>query len=864
MVIAGLAHVIVGEPFVIRGAGGQFRFIKSTLPVAAATRRAAMTSPSGPWAASAGALCDECQKLPPILFEPGSSATHRLLVGPGGVPKLRQGIQGGCRLCITVSDALRAGPNPTDLALPLAPAPGEDGVLLSTEWTPLRPGEHTTRKHTWSSENSNRLVLESSLGIRKPSSPPLLTLTWGKSNSRSLRFNVRQTAPSTTSKATARREEFRTTWDNYNKDFEVPGLRGLRGGTAHIVSEGVVPTINFQLLSRWLDECQQNHQKCAFVGDRVLATGFSLPTRLIYCGQDGPLRLVDASDIPRNEDGFGPPYTALSYRWGDPSLSSMTTKANVVASMKGLKFEDLPLTLQHAIEITREIKVAYIWIDALCIVQDDEASKEREVSTMDLIYSMAICLISASASPNTRAGFLPPSAPDNAAVRAHVQPFTLNAGLDHGSLSVTIQPYLADWGNALTNGPVYSRGWCFQERQLSKRLVHFTEKQMLWECRTSVASEDHPAMVSLSQVDLLFTPNWPPRITVGRTTDVTMLRGDPRRTRAWYVDWCRVIEAYSGRTLSFPTDRLPALAGLAAFFEMKLGITEAPGVYHYLAGLWMDDFAMGLAWFPNHVSRQSLQPGEEWPPPLRTASKSEPIGKSDFLRDWHPSWSWIAQPGAVRYPYLDGGKTDRPGINSITLDFQAKDSALPLSYFPFKLTGSSVTFASRHTMRFGAISGSYVCLTSRLAVITLSEGALIKNPDLVRPGPRPKLYSMYRRPVSSLLAGALGRRRPVSADGIIYFDVDPPSLPSGTEIHCLRLGTGPSLFSETDGAVDFGLALLQVRNTFSLDLRGGVIRMDGSSTAEPFPRMRRVGMFEVDVWNDRWPKDAVKYSVVVV
>ncbi|AEO69831.1 uncharacterized protein THITE_2021069, partial [Thermothielavioides terrestris NRRL 8126] len=149
------------------------------------------------------------------------------------------------------------------------------------------------------------------------------------------------------------------------------------------------------LLNQWMDTCQRDHRSyCSYVGDRLLGTGFSSPARLLFCGASG-LRLVDAAELPRDEDGFGPTYTTLSYRWGKPASMHTTTKANLAASMQGLNFESLPLTFQHAILVSRAIGIVYIWIDALCIVQDDEEDKAREISRMDLIYSTSFCVISA-------------------------------------------------------------------------------------------------------------------------------------------------------------------------------------------------------------------------------------------------------------------------------------------------------------------------------------------------------------------------------------------------------------------------------------------------------------------------------------
>ncbi|KAG7284819.1 hypothetical protein NEMBOFW57_009434 [Staphylotrichum longicolle] len=289
----------------------------------------------------------------------------------------------------------------------------------------------------------------------------------------------------------------------------------------------------------------------------------------------------------------------------------------------------------------------------------------------------------------------------------------------------------------------------------------------------------------------------PSRITMERVGDRTLLPWDPRRSRPWIEDWCRVVETYSGRELTYPSDRLLALAGLAAFFERKVYNPRDPDASFYAAG-------------------------------------------------------------PVHYAY-----------SSATTDAPPPPSGLVID-----VTGLKVMRPTQQAhQRFGSVTGGYVGMTGNVAVVTISEDDLIKNEDdlLMLPSlgnQRPKLYTMFRRPQTTRLFMRLmpgnKSRRPASADGIIVFDTDPPQLPPKTRIHCLRLGTGPSAFSSTHGAVDFGLALMEVHNCFELDMRGGVRRMDGQDPREMFPRMRRVGLFEVDVWNKKWPELAVKTSVVVV
>ncbi|KAK1756559.1 heterokaryon incompatibility protein-domain-containing protein [Echria macrotheca] len=825
------------------------------------------------WTTTANAhVCAECQTIPPALFEPGSNVTHRIHQGRNGDENLEKSAQDGCRLCISVLDAIRADQSLDGTGL------DDGGVLLATTWS----GEslfHTTNPSRYDPtpalinlRNAELQALSRDLGVV---TGPLLVISWATSKHRTLRFNVQKTKPDGSATSP---QMYKTTWDDYRLDFSLPDhagfgwVRGSRSLPSQPVSTLPNSQETFTLLNKWLDECQERHGSiCRFVGERVVSANFASPARLIYCGNQGPLCLVQAADLPLDGEGMGPSYTALSYRWGNPASLCTTTKANLQANLYALNFDGLPLTFQHAIQITRAIKVSYIWIDALCIIQDDEADKAKEIFRMDLIYSTAICMISASSSKDPHAGIF---SPRPSTVDAHLRSFTLSSnGAKKGSLSVTIQPFLADWGNAITSGSVYPRGWCFQERLLSKRIIYFTDMRVMWECRWAAASEEYAQMVDVHSAAKIFSPNLPPRVSKDRVQDITILPGDLRRTRPWIEDWCRVIRAYSGRSLTYPSDRLPALAGLAATFGRKLRNPQDPNMSTYLAGMWKDSLAMQICWFPDYTSRPSPKPGDTWPSPLRTAFTFQNIGSADYLDDWLPSWSWISLSGPVHYPYPSGA-IDSPSINGRILGVSDKPGNVLMSDHPMEVTALTIIFPHPQVNdKYGPVKGGYINLTSFLGVVTISEDYLLKEEDLlIRPtttGTRPKLYSMYPSPPPtslSLLARLRreDRRRPASAEGIIYFDTDPPTLPDKTTIHCLRLGTGPSAFSSTYGAVDYGLALMEVDNSFQLDRRGGVRRVDGSSRSERFPRMRRVGLFEVDIWNKKWRAEATVTSVVIV
>ncbi|KAK0639375.1 hypothetical protein B0T16DRAFT_518205, partial [Cercophora newfieldiana] len=124
---------------------------------------------------------------------------------------------------------------------------------------------------------------------------------------------------------------------------------------------------------------------------------------------------------------------------------------------------------------------------------------------------------------------------------------------------------LTDWN------PLRWRAWAFQERELSPRVIHFSENMLLWECRTLRASSELPweecPSYRAAQYPRIPIPNSPAEVV---DLSTAKLRDS----------WFGAIEDYSARALTQEEDRLPALAGLASRFQQGAPETE------YLCGLW--------------------------------------------------------------------------------------------------------------------------------------------------------------------------------------------------------------------------------------------------------------------------------------
>ena len=196
------------------------------------------------------------------------------------------------------------------------------------------------------------------------------------------------------------------------------------------------------------------------------AERFQLPTRLIDVrvgAEDGIVRLALSEMLNPAHDCR---YIALSHCWGaDPDKIPKTIRATLVHHQE--RIDKLTKTFEDAIEVTRQIGVRYLWIDSLCIIQDEATDFERECSQMGLTYARAYCVLSALGAEDGDGGlFIPREFPASSISIIQVE--------------------------AMLEGPLSTRGWAFQEHQLSTRIIHFSKSRLIWECRGCVALEEFP------------------------------------------------------------------------------------------------------------------------------------------------------------------------------------------------------------------------------------------------------------------------------------------------------------------------------------------------------------------------------------
>ena len=358
----------------------------------------------------------------------------------------------------------------------------------------------------------------------------------------------------------------------------------------------------YDIACRWLGECFIYHNLCP------KDVEVPLPTRVIDIGNaTRDPRLL----VPR--PGARSRYLALSYCWGEGQPLTLTEER--LRNLPVLfPLKTLPRTLRDAIVIARHLGFRFIWIDALCIVQDSAGSLDwkQESENMDQIYGNASLTIAAAAAASTTQGIL----------------FTC-AGQEQPKCSLPYQLLNGQWGSVsveayeTTEPPpeaLDSRAWALQESLLSRRILRYGSTQMSWKCNRVEENANGPVL------------NW------------------NKQARSKTEDWTIIVTDYTARTLTYNSDRLAALSGYAKLLGSKRPYDE------YLAGLWRSELPAQLLWYRSLKSTLHLRP-------------------FSYIA---PSWSWASIDGAVRFSFAPPNYQFHTEVLSVSMPTSANNQYSPL------------------------------------------------------------------------------------------------------------------------------------------------------------------------------------------
>jgi len=165
--------------------------------------------------------------------------------------------------------------------------------------------------------------------------------------------------------------------------------KAVDSGMQMLLQSGTCSSNSMRQARDWIDKCRNTHNRCA-----VPQSESWLPARLVYVERSSTSTMF-AKICDRDALKPSTSYLTLSHRWG--SSKFMTLASNVWGSwQKKVPIEQLSRVFQEALHVTHELGFKYIWIDSLCIIQDDLEDWRRESTTMHRIYRGAICNLSAS------------------------------------------------------------------------------------------------------------------------------------------------------------------------------------------------------------------------------------------------------------------------------------------------------------------------------------------------------------------------------------------------------------------------------------------------------------------------------------
>ncbi|KAF6804926.1 HET domain-containing protein [Colletotrichum musicola] len=337
-----------------------------------------------------------------------------------------------------------------------------------------------------------------------------------------------------------------------------------------------------------LEACRTKHRGC-----RSQETAY-VPLRLIQISRDKEgfnIRLQSRDSLRKAES-----YAALSYCWeGDQPYK--TTQGSVQAYSQVIPWGKIGRTIQDAIDVAYNLGIYYLWVDSLCIVQDDKDELDREIPHMPQIYNQAEVTIVASQARSAAEGFLIDTRLED--ISNTVAPIRIKSPYFTGDLkaiAVDLEHYFYQ--------PTEKRGWCFQEKWLSRRVLEFETTAVRWSCGStieilSLPLVSEPSMTTLEETKqrgrLLSShdPGYPTSAKASYEYPVTF------RSLPAFWDW--VVTRYSYRKHSIAGDRAIAVSGLAKVFHGKLKSA-------YAAGLWEDFLPLELLWQRDLFDPDGLQP----------------------------------------------------------------------------------------------------------------------------------------------------------------------------------------------------------------------------------------------------------------
>lgn len=363
---------------------------------------------------------------------------------------------------------------------------------------------------------------------------------------------------------------------------------------------------DIQLFKFWRDYCTNNHGEICRKSELTPKVARSTSSiRLVDLARDCIITLDSSEHVS---------WVALSYVWGEAQVHALKKDNYASYHQPGaLNAKNIPSTIFDAMTVTREMGEDYLWVDSLCIIQDDEDDKLRYIPAMDIIYGQATFAIINAAVDKVSSGI---PGVDAASPRASQDSFEVNGVW----LTVSLDPPYDRLQGYLQNSAWNTRAWTYQECLLPRRSLIFTQEQAYWQCLGASWCEDVSWEQNPREHPIMY------RHCLGKDaiSQATMrsLFGDG--SIHWSQIFTMALEQFLERHLTSEGDRLSALTGILRVLEHSQG-------QEFLWGMPKSRVELSLSWtgggsLKRNTDRHAITPG----------GVSSPF----------PSWSWAGWFGS--------------------------------------------------------------------------------------------------------------------------------------------------------------------------------------------------------------------------
>jgi len=382
--------------------------------------------------------------------------------------------------------------------------------------------------------------------------------------------------------------------------------------------------IDFAMVKNWITACETDHgRKCNGHKTEIV------PAK----------RLIDVETSCIVEPAAVDRYMALSYVWGQAAQFMLSKDVVDDASKEGF-FDALgskiTRTIRDAMDVCRKIGVRHLWVDALCIIQDDAQDKAHQIGLMDEIYGRALAVLIVAAGDGAESGI--PGMGEKSRELVFYTETVSDEKLMASLASTTLSAKRSKWN---------TRAWTYQEYIMGTRLLVFTDTYVFFKCPTAMFRDDSvvPASGIMPATPVQSDDQW-----ISLSLDDIPEDMDPKKIWKDYYD--SLLSIYLRREMTFDSDALPAFSGV-----LKV-LSKALGSFHH--GLPKNHFGRSLLWGASH--RGIFQ------------------RRADF-----PSWSWAGWHWTFDY-----FNADRSNVGVYGYDMPKE--TVPIQFFTFDPDGKLELF----------------------------------------------------------------------------------------------------------------------------------------------------------------------------